>query len=92
MFRRSGAGDSLVTSGAIDGEAFRVAHGEIFATFSKIHPFLGEIRSASGEPEFCRHLEAVVLAAPDAEAMLARMRDAALAAAKARRLELPPGT
>jgi hypothetical protein len=83
---------SLVTSGAIDGDAFRAAHGEIFATFSKIHPFLGEIRSASGEPEFCRHMEAVVMAAADAEAMLARRRDAALAASKARRLEpLPPG-
>src|SRR5215469_9802742 len=31
---------SLVTAGAIDGDAFRAAHGEIFATFSKIQPFL----------------------------------------------------
>ena len=53
---------SLVTSGAIDGEAFRAAHGEILATFSKIHFFLGEIRSASGDPDFCRHMEAVVRA------------------------------
>src|SRR5882724_1014347 len=29
---------SLVTAGAIDGDAFRAAHGEIFAAFSKIHP------------------------------------------------------
>src|SRR5262249_13628837 len=33
---------SLVTTGAIDGEAFRAAHSEIFATFSKIQPFLDE--------------------------------------------------
>jgi len=26
---------SLVTTGAIDGDAFRAAHGEVFATFSK---------------------------------------------------------
>jgi hypothetical protein len=78
---------SLVTTGAIDGDAFRAAHGEIFAAFSKIHPFLDQIRSASGEPDFCRHMEAVVLAAPDAEAVLARRRAAALAAAKARRTE-----
>ncbi|HEV2146888.1 MAG TPA: hypothetical protein VGR37_05780 [Longimicrobiaceae bacterium] len=76
---------SLVTTGAIDGEAFRAAHGEIFVTFSKIHPFLAELRAASGEPEFCRHMEAVVLAAPDAEAVLARRREAARAAAVADR-------
>jgi hypothetical protein len=28
---------SLVTAGAIDGDAFRAAHGEIFLTFAKIH-------------------------------------------------------
>ncbi len=82
---------SLVTTGAIDEEAFRAAHGEIFLTFSKIHPFLPELRTASGEPEFCRHMEAVVMAAPDAEVVLARRREAARAAAKARQAEpLPP--
>ena len=30
---------SLVTTGAIDGDAFRAAHNEIVGTFSKIHPF-----------------------------------------------------
>src|SRR5687768_17123131 len=58
---------SLVTTGAVDGDAFRAAHGEIFLTFAKIHPFLAELRVAAAEPEFCRHLEAVVMAAPDAE-------------------------
>ena len=76
---------SLVTSGAIDGESFRAAHGEVFATFSKIHPFLSQLRTVSGEPDFCKHLEAVVLAAPDAEAILVRRREAARATARARR-------
>ena len=76
---------SLVTTGAIDGDAFRAAHGEVFATFSKVHPFLNELRAASGEPDFCKHLEAVVLAAPDAEAILARRREGARAAGRARR-------
>ena len=75
---------SLVTGGAIDGDAFRAAHGEIFLTFAKVHAFLAELRAATGEPEFCRHLEAVVLAAPDAEAVMRRRREAALVAAKAR--------
>ena len=44
---------SLVTTGAIDGDAFRAAHTEIFAAFSKIHPYLKELRAAAGEPELC---------------------------------------
>lgn len=75
---------SLVTTGAIDGDAFRAAHGEIFLTFSKIQPFLAEMRNASGEPEFCRHIEAVVMAAPDALAILERRRNRLRAAVKAR--------
>jgi hypothetical protein len=78
---------SLVTTGAIDAAAFLAAHGEVFATFSKIHPFLAELRQVSGEPDFCKHLEAVVLAAPNAEAILARRRAAAQAAARQRRAE-----
>ena len=76
---------SMVTTGAIDGDAFRAAHGEIFATFSKIQPFLAEMRSASGEPEFCKHMETVVMAAPDAEATLTRRREVIRAGGRARR-------
>ena len=45
---------SLVTSGAIDGDSFRAANGEIVGTFSKIQPFLGELRAAVSEPDFCK--------------------------------------
>ena len=75
---------SMVTTGAIDGNAFRAAHGEVFLTFAKIHPFLAQMRAASGEPDFCKHLESVVLEARDAEAIMKRRRDAAIAVAKAR--------
>ena len=75
---------SLVTGGAIDADAFRATHGEAVLAFAKVHPFLAELRAATGEPEFCRHLEAVVLSAPDAEATLARRPAAALAAARTR--------
>jgi hypothetical protein len=78
---------SLVTTGAIDADAFRAAHGEIFATFSKIYLYLAELRSASGEPDFCKHVEAVVLSTPNAETILKRRREAMNAAAKARRPE-----
>ncbi|PYT04442.1 MAG: hypothetical protein DMF60_15310, partial [Acidobacteria bacterium] len=80
---------SLVTSGAIDGESFRSAHGEIFATFSKIQPFLAELRAVSGEPDICKHMEEVIFGAPMAEATLARRREALRAAAKSRGSENP---
>jgi hypothetical protein len=75
---------SLVTSGAIDAESFLAAHGEIFTAFAKIQPFLEEARAVTGEAEFCKHLEAVVMRAPDAQAIVARRRDAWRAAAKRR--------
>ena len=75
---------SLVTTGAIDGDAFRAAHGEIFGAFGKIHPFLAELRKVSGEADIFKHMEAVVLAAPGAEGMLSRRREGMRAAAKAR--------
>jgi hypothetical protein len=80
---------SLVATGAIDADAFREAHGEIFATFSKVHPFLAELRAAAGEPNFCRHMETIVLASPDAEATLEHRRKVILAAAKARASQAP---
>src|SRR5688572_2382927 len=76
---------SLVTTGAIDADAFRAAHGEVFGTFCKVQPFLAELRAVSGEADFCRHLEAVVMGAPDADAILTRRRNALRAAASARR-------
>ena len=83
---------SLVTSGAVDGDAFRAAHGEIFATFSKIQPFLAELRAASREPDICKHMEEVIFADPTAEAKLGRRREALRAAAKARGSEKPGPT
>src|SRR3954453_22204302 len=56
---------SFVTMAAINADAFLAALGEIFAMFSKVHPFLTEIRAATGEPDFCKHIEAVVLATPN---------------------------
>ena len=75
---------SLVTSGAIDAEAFLAAHNELSATFSKVHPFLAEFREVTGEAGFCRHIERVIMAAPDAEATMSRRREKIRAAAKAR--------
>jgi len=73
---------SLVTTGAIDAHAFLAAHGEIYATFSKIQPFLDEMRKATGEPDFCKHIEAVLTTDPDATATMTRRREAIRAAAR----------
>lgn len=78
---------SLVTTGAIDSDAFRAAHGEIYATFSKVEPFLAELRKATAEPDIGKHIERVIFADPDAEAKLARRREGLRAAAEARRAE-----
>ena len=67
---------SLVTTGAIDGDSFRAAHGEIFGTFSKVQPFLEQLRNVSGEPDVCKHMESVIMAAPNAESILKRRRAA----------------
>ena len=75
---------SLVTTGAIDADAFLAAHSEVFGTFCKIQPFLAELRTMSGETMFCQHLETVVMRATDADAILTRRRKALHAAAKAR--------
>jgi len=56
--------------------AFLAAHGEIFGTFSKIRPFLAELRTARGKPGMAEHLEKVVMSAPCAEAILKRRREA----------------
>lgn len=75
---------SLVTTGAIDPESFRAAHGEIFATFSKIHPFLPQLRAARAQPALFSHLETVVMAAPEVLTTLERLRNTLRAGAKAR--------
>jgi hypothetical protein len=75
---------SLVTTGAIDAEAFLAANGEIFLTFAKVQPFLEEARAATGEKDFGRHIEAVVMGAPDAKDILTRRIASARAAAKRR--------
>ena len=76
---------SLVTTGAIDAAAFCAAHSEVFAAYSKIEPFLAEIRAAIGEPGYLKNLELLMESVPDAKAILARRRAGLLAMAKTRK-------
>ena len=64
---------SMVTHGAIDREMFMAAHGEIIGAFSKVHPYLAELRGRLG-PKALAHIEEVVMGMPDADGELARRR------------------
>jgi hypothetical protein len=75
---------SMVTTGAIDHAAFLAAHTEIVATFAKVSPYIKELRAALGEPTMLSHMEQVVLAMPDAVAVMERRRTRLAAAANAR--------
>jgi hypothetical protein len=65
---------SFVNHGAIDEEMFNDVNGEHALVFSKIQPFLEQLRALTS-PNYARHLEQVVMRMPDIEARLARLRE-----------------
>jgi hypothetical protein len=73
---------SFVNHGAIDEAMFNDTTFEHIAVFAKVRPFLDEIRTVSGVPQYLSHLEQVVLRLPNAEAMLARMLEVTKAMTK----------
>jgi hypothetical protein len=75
---------SLVSHGAIDVDMFRAANNEIVATFAKVQPFLDELRVARNAPNFCRHMDFVVMGVPGAAELLDLRRQQFRSAAKAR--------
>ncbi len=66
---------SFVNHGAIDEEMFTDAHGEHFVVFSKIEPFLSELREKMGNPNVLKNLEKLVMRQPDAKEKLAFARE-----------------
>jgi hypothetical protein len=64
---------SMVVHGAIDQASFIAAHGEIIGMFSKVHPYLADLRGRMG-PMVLANVEKVVMAMPDAEAEMGRRR------------------
>jgi galactose-1-phosphate uridylyltransferase len=65
---------SFVTNGAIDEQMFNDANAEHVAVYSKIEPFITEIRAAYTS-NYMAHLEKVVMAMPNAKERLATMRE-----------------
>ena len=65
---------SLVNNGAIDAQMFNDANGEHLFVYSKIEPFLADLRQESGNPEFLGHLEKVVKGIPNVDEKIAALR------------------
>lgn len=65
---------SFVNHDVIDEEMFNDTILEHIAVFSKIQPFIVELRSMIGEPQYLKHLESLVMRTPDAEERLAQIR------------------
>ena len=74
---------SFVNHGAIDAEMFNDANGEHAFVFAKLQPFLEQLRAAVS-PNYMKHLEKAVMAMPDIEARLARIREMTRRMAEAR--------
>lgn len=66
---------SFVNHAAIDREMFNDANAEHVFVFSKIEPFVDELRQIIGSPNAWKNLEQVVMQMPDAKERLAAMRE-----------------
>lgn len=66
---------SFVINGAIDEQMFNDANGEHIIVFSKIEPFLAELRATMQSPNMMKNLETLVMRMPNAKEMLASRRE-----------------
>ncbi|MGI8494786.1 MAG: DUF4760 domain-containing protein, partial [Pyrinomonadaceae bacterium] len=66
---------SFVNHGAIDEQMFLDTNGEAVVVFSKIEPFLEELRSNLGNPSYLLNLETLIMKIPNAKEMLAARRE-----------------
>ena len=62
---------SFVTMGAIDADMFHASNTEHLAVYSKLRPYLAEVRALASYPEYLTNLEQIVLALPNADERLA---------------------
>ena len=65
---------SFVNNGGIDEKMFLDANGEHVGVFSKVEPFIEDIRKTIGLPDYLRQLETLVIKTPNAQERLERMR------------------
>lgn len=65
---------SFVNNGAIDAQMFNDANGEHLFVYSKLEPFLADLRRESGNPAFMAQLEKVVKQIPNSDEKIAALR------------------
>jgi hypothetical protein len=65
---------SFVNHGAIDEQMFLDSNGESIMVFSKVEPFLEELRAILG-PNYLKNLETLIMKIPDAKEMMATRRE-----------------
>lgn len=66
---------SLVNHGAIEAEMFNDSAGEHVMVFAKVEPFLAELREKFQNPDAFKHLEKVILDAPNGAEKLAKTQE-----------------
>lgn len=66
---------SFVNHGAIDADMFNDATGEHMLVFAKIEPILTDLRNMFENPEMFKHLERVILEAPNGKEKLTKMQE-----------------
>lgn len=66
---------ALVNHGAIDADMFNDTVGEHLFVFAKVEPFLVELREKWQSPEAFKHLEKVILSAPNGADKLAKTKE-----------------
>jgi len=66
---------SFVNRGAIDKEMFIETSSEAFVVFSKVEPFIEEVRATMGNPAYAKNLEELVMSMPDAKEGMAKRRE-----------------
>ena len=65
----------FVNRGAIDEDMFHDSGGESVMVFSKVEPYIAEVRSIIGNSRMMSNLEALVMRLPDAKGLLAERRE-----------------
>jgi hypothetical protein len=65
---------ALVNNGGIDKMLFLEANTEHIGVYSKLQPFLGEIRQIIGEEDYYINLEKLVTSIPNVDAKLEKRR------------------
>jgi hypothetical protein len=66
---------SFVSRGAIDEDMFFDSNSECWVVFSKVQPFIEELRTSMADPGYLKNLESLIMKRPNALETLATRRE-----------------